>query len=221
MIDGGQAGSECPHDECRRRLVPSNSAANFVNPALAVVRGVERRVLDAGKSVLEFGAGNLRNALYVLSSVPGVRYYAFEIPQTVARFSDHYAQFREAGGHLLDEAYLDHEFDCVICTFVLETICPESRRLHCLFSLAAVLGEKGALVASFRGHTGVRGTTYDECPAGEGFVTANRTFVRPHSVSEVNELLCEGGFGSVELLQKYRVDRPENIHVLARVGREV
>lgn len=169
--------------------------------------------------MLEFGSGNLRNSLFLLKRLPRAELFACELPRTMERFRDAYLQFEKKKGHIVDARKLgSRRFDTVVCTFVLETVCPRERRLSMLGAIRRSMKEKGALVASFRGYPGVRGTNYGECPLGEGLITPLKTFVAPSSLAEVDGLLREAGFGSVEWLQKYRVQEPENIHVLARGG---
>jgi hypothetical protein len=217
LPDGGYV-VECQYESCRSSLRPWNAATNFLTPAFSVKAAVDTGIIAPPLHVLEFGAGNLRNALYVTGKFPDIRYTVIERQEAISRFHGNYVEFKKRGGQLLQEVSDDLVVDVIVCTFVLETICPSSQRLSILLSIKQALGKTGILVASFRGYKGIRGTKYERCPAGEGFVTPLKTFIRGFSVTEVNEFLEDAGFINVETLKKYRVVSPENIHIKAVLG---
>lgn len=206
---------ECTHLKCREMLRPSNAATNFRNPALAVQLAVEKELLKPGRKVLEIGAGNLRNARFLVEVHPESHIYAFELDSTRARFQREYRKFLKLGGRIVGPDYVKRKYDAIVCTFVLETICPAEKRDRLLRSICGSLKGKGVLLGSFRGYPGVRGSRYKKCPAGEGFITPMRTFVKPYSLPEIQQCLSRGGFAYCCPLQKYRVERPENIHLAA------
>ena len=205
----------CPNMQCWDNLHPSNAATNFNNPSLVVRLSIQKGILRKGQRILEIGSGNLRNALFVLQNVPSVSVYAFDFKETIERFFDQYSKFRKKGGRIVGPNYWRRTYHAVICTFVLETICPESNRFLVLKTMRASLAKGGVLIAAFRGYSGVRGTKYQACPLEEGFLTPHKTFVRPYSIPEVHNLLRTCGFRFTHLLQKYRVEKPQNIHVIA------
>jgi len=214
----GEAVMECRFTACAATLRPQNAATNFTNPALSVKRAIKGGYATPGCKVIELGSGNLRNAMYTLRQVAEVRYHAFELPDCIGRFRDNYAQFESEGGIVLTRSFGRGKYDLAICTFVLETICPSAKRAAKLERLARSLGSDGILVASFRGYPGVRGSKYRRCPAGEGLISPLRTFVKPYSVREAGRLLSTVGLTEVVALQSYRVDRPQNVHLVASRG---
>jgi hypothetical protein len=165
---------------------------------------------------MEFGAGNLRNSLFVMSNLPNAKYYAIERTEVVNRFRSRYEEFEHRGGHLLQGEFGKHRFDVVICTYVLETICPSRQRTSVLLSLRKAVKRGGTLIASFRGYPGVKGTKYRRCPAKEGYLTPFNTFIKPYSITEVQDLLEAAGFIGFETLERYRVKSPQNIHAMVR-----
>ena len=207
---------ECPYDNCGSSLRPWNAATNFTNPTYSVEYAVSANIISPGQYILEFGGGNLRNTLFLMSKVPTAKYYVIEKTEVVNRFRSRYEEFERRGGHLVRGGFGKRPFDIVVCTFVLETICPSSQRTEVLLSLRKALKRGGTLIASFRGYPGVKGTKYKKCPAEEGYITPFKTFIKPYSITEVQDLLKATGFIGFETLQKYRVDSPQNIHV--RVG---
>jgi len=210
-------GYECTNKRCWAGLRPSNAATNFSNPALAVRIAVEREIIRKGQNVLELGAGNLRNALFILETIPDVHISCYDLKATIERFGDKYKRFRRLGGEVVETGYRKRKYDIVVCSFVLETICPEKNRVLVLKSMRSVLEKRGVFVGSFRGYPGVVGSRYRKCPLGEGLVTPLHTFVRPYSIPELHDLLLSSGFSRVAPLQTYRVEKPKNIHVLAGV----
>jgi hypothetical protein len=206
---------ECSNEKCRARIHPPNSATNFVNPALSVKLAVERGLIPTSSTLLEIGSGNLRNALYPMKSIDDLAVTVYDLPATVERFSSRYAKLRRAGGTLTANPFSSRKYDFIVCTFVLETVCPESKRESILRSIKASLKARGALIASFRGFKGVRGSQYKPCPEKQGLITPLNTFIKPYSLPDVKRLLNCCGFDSISYLQRYQVDEPENIHLLA------
>lgn len=208
---------ECPYDNCKNSLKPWNSATNFANPALSVKLALDAGIILARHKVLELGGGNLRNARYVMSRLPSVKYNVTEKIEVVNRFHSEYDDFEHRGGRLVKEQLTRRTFDVLISTFVLETICPSSQRIEVLLSACKALKNGGILIVSFRGYPGVKGTKYKQCAAGEGFITPHSTFIKPFSIPEVQNLLEAAGFINFVTLEKYRVESPQNIHIEARL----
>jgi len=207
------SGVECIHTECQNSLLPWNTATNFPNPVLSVVRSIDRQIIRNGQKILEIGAGNLRNALYICRNLKHVDYCVVEMPQVIARYSNKYDEFTQLGGKILSELDYSCTFDTVICTYVLETICPLTKRLSAVNSIVSAISQTGTLIASFRGYPGVKGTKYVLCQAGEGYLTPLHTFIKPHTLSEVKSLLNEAGLNNLLILEQYKADQPQNIHI--------
>lgn len=207
--------TQCPYSECRAKINPSNAATNFTTPALSVKIAVEDGIIRPGQKILEVGSGNLRNALFILNSVPDTHLFTYDLQSTIKRFTENYQRFEKLGGLLVKTDYGKRKYDVVLCTFVLETICPEEERISVLRSILSVLKKGGVLVASFRGYPGVKGSKYKTCRMGDGLITPLNTFVKPYSIPEVKNLLDSSGFKFFHTLQNYRVNKPQNIHIKA------
>jgi hypothetical protein len=205
----------CPFQNCFERLNPSNSASNFANPSLSVRIAVEKEIFKPSQTILELGAGNLRNALFIMNSIPLIKIFAYELEPTIQRFSHNYRLFKKAGGQIIKGEIGIRKYDIIVSTFVLETICPSTRRKAYLSKMYRALKGRGILIASFRGYPGVIGSRYYTCPMEEGLVSPLGTFVKPYDIPEIISLLTEVGFKSISFLQKYRCDRPRNIHLIA------
>jgi hypothetical protein len=195
-----------------------NAATNFSNPTRAIVIALDSERISSNQHLLELGGGNLRNALYVLRTLANVKYDVVEIAGVISRFKGNYLELERLGEQVFEEMKGECLYDAAICTFVLETICPSSKRLSILHSCTRAIKKGGILIASFRGYPGVKGTKYQPCLAGEGFITPLKTFIKPFSIPEVKDVLEEAGYNEFETLQKYRTESPQNIHIIARKG---
>lgn len=208
---------ECPHELCRNSLRPWNAATNFTKPVFSVKHAVDADLINSSKTILEFGAGNLRNALYVQNIYPNIEYSVIEKQECMDRFTSNYDEFKRKGGRIIQNQLDELSYEILVCTFVLETICPSTQRINLLRTLTERLTRDGMLIASFRGYPGIQGSRYTQCPAKEGFITPKMTFVKGYSIPEVTLLLTQAGFTETETLQKYKVQSPQNIHISAKI----
>ncbi len=206
---------ECSNTGCASKLVTSNSARNFEQPALSIRRAINKGIICPGTKVLEIGAGNLRNMFFILQNVDSVHLHVRENDKTIQRFKERYLLFKRRGGRILDRVLKKRIYDVVLCTFVLETICPEAKRNFYLKLIKSSLKKSGILIASFRGQGGVVGNKYQLCPQKDGLISPLHTFIKPHSISSLKNFLNACGFKNIVMLQKYRVDSPKNIHFAA------
>jgi SAM-dependent methyltransferase len=208
--------TKCSNWNCSSRIIAANSARNFLNPSLAVEKALEKGILKNGQDVLEVGAGNLRTVSFISHKIKSACLRAFEVETTIQKFTENYASFLKAGGMIIPSFPNRTKYDAIICTFVLETICPKASRNYLLKKIHQSLKRGGILIASFRGVSGVIGSKYKECPKKEGWLTPLHTFIKPYTIKEIRSLLKSCGFSEVDFFQDYRVDTPKNIHLAAR-----
>lgn len=204
---------------CCCLLRSTNSARRFERPVLGVKLAIEQGWLETGQAILELGAGCLRNARF-LQSVLRTPVHACDTAATVARFAEDYRRFEESGGIVIHEPPA-RQFERVIVSFVLETLCPcADLRREVLGTVYRCLKPGGALILSVRGRSDVIDnlnpavTRY--CSRSGGFVTNLHTFVRPYSQDEIRHLLEGAGFTEVKSLQAYRLASPRKLHIVAR-----
>lgn len=207
---------ECEYQSCNQALKPWNSATNFPSAALSVKRALDGKIILPEHKLLEFGSGNLRNIFQIISELHNnLNCFVIEKEEVKNRFKTKYTEYSLGKGTILSD-YENEKFDGIICTFVLETVCPSSQRTETLISLKSSLAKDGYLIVSFRGYSGVKGTKYKKCPADEGFISPLGTFIKPYSIPEVTALFSGIGFSNLIFLEKYRVEYPQNIHFLAK-----
>jgi hypothetical protein len=191
------------------------SATAFPYPAESVIRASRLGVFAPGNTYLEIGGGNLRNAIYVQSEFGPKKMVIVEQPSVINRFRQKYSMFQKAGG-VVAESLPRGLFDAIVVTYVLETICPSDHREDLLQKISDRMNSESRLILSVRGYPGVRGRYYNRCPHSDGWTSPRGAFVRPYSILEVEEMLRRHGL-RFEPLQHYRVDRPENIHGIAKI----
>ncbi len=206
--------NKCKLIECARNLVRSNSSSNFINPTLSVLTSIKKNLIKPGQNILEIGAGNLRNILFIADNIKGTKLYVYELEETINRFKYNYLRFVRKGGTII-KSFHNNRFDIIICTFVLETICPNLEREKMLTIIHDSLKNGGLFIASFRGYSGVRGKKYINCPLNEGLISPRKTFVKPYSLEEVSNFLKSSGFKDIQFMQRYKVNNPKNIHLIA------
>jgi len=200
---------------CNHKIVNSNSARNFKNPVYSVKYCIDQNIIAPNQKILEIGSGNLRNSNYLLNLFSNDKIFCYDIDNTYSRFFKEYSHFKKNGGQFYDFANSEIKFDVVICTYVLETFCPSNARLSLLKRIYRILKGNGILIGSFRGYKGIIGTKYISCPSGDGYISPLKTFVKPHSIPEISNFLNEGGFQKIKLLEGYKVEKPQNIHLMA------
>jgi len=206
---------ECDNYDCASTINVTNSARNFINPSFAVTKALECGFIKHGQNILEIGSGNLRNSSHIIQNIDQIRVSAYEIMSTMQKYASAYKSFKKKGGIILRSFPNGIIYDAIVCTFVLETVCPRGKRTFLLKKIRQSLTSNGILIASFRGVSGVNGSRYKECPKKEGWLTPLHTFIKPYSTEEAKSLLKSCGFLELVLLQDYRVDTPKNIHFVA------
>ncbi len=188
----------------------------FFNPAPILQKRSVQDLLQSRKngSVLEIGAGCLRNSLFLLNE--GFRTTAVDLPGMENRFPKQYQRFRQRGGTVLfDKLPLRGDFDFGICTFVIETICDPVKRIRLVRNLVRKLAPHGILILSTRGPVDVVTAHAKGVKCSDGFLTPQRTFVRSYDRVQLARLLRSAGFARIEFLHKPGIKAPELLHVIA------
>ncbi len=199
---------------CPRGVKPQNAARFFKNPAPVLFKDHIRELLDLrkGASLLEIGAGCLRNANYLQRSF---RVTVLEVPTMEARFPGAYAAFRKAGGRIAKTIPNGKAFDLALATFTIETICPRAEREKTIRSVFHVLRPEGCFILSVRGPKDVVTAHTKGMRCGDGFTTPNKTFIRPYTRRQLETLLRRCGFSNVTFLHKATTSEPELLHAMA------
>lgn len=210
-----------PSCACCKDIEAANSARPFKNPAPVLDKSAVLDLLGPGsRSIIEYGAGNLRNAHHLLGR--GHRVAVVEIDSTIDRFRKKYQRFSRRGGSVVSwgkpETFrvLRTKFDLALITFVLETICNPRERTTLLRHCRKMLRSNGSLVLSIRGHRDVVAAGVSGQSCSDGYRTSGRTFIRGFDIKQVVDMLEQSGFTQVTPLHQRNLINPELIHVLAK-----
>lgn len=200
---------------CCRGVRYQNSARRFDEPVPLIEKCLDRRILQNRQArIIEFGAGCLRNCLF-LQQNGFESITALEIPDTVERFQPEVRRFIRRGGRVLTAIPRRGQFDFVIMTFVLETICPVERRRALLLEGLRLLKPGGRLLLCVRGPKDIKAANLIACRyERSGFATTQRTFIRRYTVSEIVRLL--GSHGMQHISHLNTVEEPRIIEIIAQ-----
>src|SRR5882724_3638674 len=95
-----ECGAKTMAASCCGKVKPENAARKFSNPAPVLGNPKVRALLESPSTIIEVGAGCLRNALYLQKS--GHRVNVLEVNAMKARFPEEYERFEKKGGTLLE-----------------------------------------------------------------------------------------------------------------------
>jgi len=192
----------------------------FRNPAPILSIGAVRNLLSGPnpKTILEVGAGCLRNALFLLRT--GHRVSVLEVPRMGERFREQYEEFAAAGGKILKNLVGSPRFEIVLITFVVETICEPRERMALLRSVASQLKQGGSLILSARGPRDLLTAQNMGIRCRDGYLTPNFSFARSYTRAQMGRLLRAAGFSESKFLHKDSSKEPEYLHVIARTNNE-
>lgn len=199
---------------CCSKVVRANSARRFLQPAQILKRTLVTELLNNSDTILEVGAGGLRNAAYLLSRGHAVT--AVDCEEIERRFSAEYKVFCKRGGIVLRDLPTRGKFDLCVITFVIETMCRPRERMQLLTSVRRLLRKKGALVLSVRGPADLVTARAHGIRCSDGYITPLRTFARSYSRAQLNSLLVASGYSDLTFLHRKSSRAPEIVHVVAR-----
>jgi len=198
---------------CCKKVKPENAARLFRNPASILLNGTVLEILSTKRTILEIGAGCLRNALYLAGM--GHRVTVLEVPEMQQRFPEQYRRFEDAGGRVLKNLTAARRFELVLSTFVVETICNRHERISLLRKVNEHLRIGGTLILSARGPRDLLTAKNTGVPCGDGYLTPNHSFARSFTRSQMERLLRSTGFQGLHFLHKKSSNEPEYLHVIA------
>lgn len=201
---------------CCEKVVPENAARQFNSPAPILKKTRVQALLreHLGGRVLDVGAGNLRNSMFLQAS--GFEVTAVDLPAIESRFPERYDAFKRSGGRVHLRALVAEErFDVAVCTFVIETVCRPDLRIDLLSRTRKALRPAGLLLISTRGPADLVTAHAQGRRCGDGYITPNKSFARAFTRAQLRALLVTAGFGRIEFLHKSNSHSPELLHALA------
>lgn len=187
----------------------------FANPAPILrnpkVEGLLRNC--KGANLLELGAGCLRNTLYLQKL--GFNVSTLEVDGMQHRFPSQYRKFRRARGKLLKDMLRRGQFDFVLATFVIETICDPRVRKGLVSDARKHMRPGGCLILSVRGPRDLLTAQNAGIRCSDGYLTPGHTFSRSFNRTQLQKFLLSCGFKRVQFLHKESTKEPELLHALA------
>jgi len=203
-------------EDCCSEVRPENSARTFSNPAEIVRKAVNDGLIQKRHRLLEIGSGCLRNAAYLLNY--GVQVTARDLPGVIRRYQKRYDRFVKNGGKLLPfGSRIPGTFDVVLSTFTLETICRRAERLEMLQELIESLNRGGRMVLAVRGPRDVKTAAAKGQRCGDGYITPQKTFVKPFTVKELTSLLSRRGLSILKIYSGKKQNEPKIIEIVAEM----
>jgi 2-polyprenyl-3-methyl-5-hydroxy-6-metoxy-1,4-benzoquinol methylase len=171
-------------------IIPENTA---------IVTGVARSTLEVqnylptGSSLLDYGAGKLRNAFYLQKQ--GYHVSILETPLQLKRIHQQYNL--SAFLHLYEtKDDISETFQAVVCSFVLNVVPSSSIRSNILTHIHSLLTPKGKVFVEVRKSKGILGTKYHE-PYEDGYAIGKgktKTFQKPFEKQEIVNYVEQHGF---------------------------
>ncbi|MDA2912508.1 class I SAM-dependent methyltransferase [Acidobacteriia bacterium AH_259_A11_L15] len=215
----GRQTNSCPIGSCECLIKFENSARPFKKPARIVPLAIQKGILHKSARVLEVGSGSLRNAFYLVEKI-GCKVDVYEVETTIERFRRRYEKLQQIGSNVFSGSFPKRKYDFVICTFVLESVCPKSARESLLVMIENVLTKEGKFLLSMRGPKDIK-TNWPaigrgrKCACKDGYITPLRTFIKPYALPDIEALLEKAGFTETQFLHSYRTLRPQIINLMA------
>jgi hypothetical protein len=200
-------------EDCCSKVVPENGTRTFKRPAAIVERALKDNFIQRGNTVFEPGSGCLRNSSYLLDK--GYEITVKELEPVVSKYHAKYERFKEKGGKVIFEWPSPSSSDVAICTFTIESLCNKEERLQFLSKLVASLKRKGKLVLAVRGPRDVKTVAASGKKCGDGYITPNRTFIKPFTVREIISLLKGRGLKILRIYGGSKSNGPQIIEVIA------
>jgi len=209
-----QPRPKIPPKHCCSEVIPENSARSFSGPAALVKKALRDKLIPRGSSVLEVGAGCLRNSNFLQRK--GYRVSVIELEAVARRYRREYSRFLEIGGKLLSSWPPPQSFDVVVSTFTLETICMKGERNEHLNRLVQSVRTGGHILIGVRGPKDVKTSVGKGRKCGDGYITPLKTFIKPFTVGEISNQLEIRGTRITKLYGGARQNAPKIIEIVAK-----
>lgn len=155
----------------------------------AISNGVAQSVKSFDKTVspiLDYGAGKLRNAKYLIEK--GFNVSVLDIPEQVIKWSE---EDKSLFSNVYTEIPKDIQFKTIFNTFVLNVVPSENMRKEILSNIHSLLTFDGKVVIEVRRDKGIMSSKHIE-DYNDGYILGNgnvRTFQKPFTTDYIEELV--------------------------------
>lgn len=170
-------------------IIPENTAISN-----GVARSAKRlsELLKTESSILDYGAGKLRNTFFLKELGHAVS--ILETTKQIERIQASHPLLTVPIYSIEEE--LTVTFDAVLCSFVLNVIPSPKSRIEILTNSHRSLRPNGLLVIEVRKRTGILKNKHIEA-YGDGFIVGKntvKTFQKPYEKDEFEKLITSHGF---------------------------
>lgn len=172
----------------------------------AISNGISKSTLEVeklyspGLSVLDYGAGKLRNAIYLLSK--NIDTHILDSKLQISRIDSDILNKFSMFYYIGDK--IESIYDIVLCSYVINVIPSPSDRGEVLTTIYKSLKENGTLVLEVRKEKGILSNKNLE-PYNDGYVVGKgeiKTFQKPYTCEELHELLKKYSYKEVSIINK-------------------
>ena len=143
--------------------------------------------------VLDYGAGKLRNSLYLLEQ--GFHNITvIDTKEQIKNWDNHTKRFKEI--YSTDKIeFINKKYDYILCSYVLNVIPSYEERVAVINNINRLLNDTGVAIIEVRGNKALNGVKYKE-PFNDGYICGKnkiRTFQKPYSMNDIIEFIYQEG----------------------------
>ena len=139
--------------------------------------------------ILDYGAGRLRNALYLLKE--GFSNISLiDTKEQIKNWDKHKEKFKEI--YSIDEIEsVNKKYDYILCSYVLNVIPSYEERVTVIKNINRLLNNNGVAIIEVRGENSLKEVKYKES-FNDGYICGKnkiRTFQKPYSMNDIIEFI--------------------------------
>lgn len=139
--------------------------------------------------ILDYGAGRLRNSLYLLEK-GFEKISLIDTKEQIKNWDKHKDKFKKI--YSTEEIeFLNTKYDYILCSYVLNVIPSYSERVSVIKNINRLLNDNGIAVIEVRGDKSLNGVKYKE-PFNDGYICGNgkvRTFQKPYTMNDIIDFI--------------------------------
>lgn len=144
---------------------------------------------DKEVEILDYGAGRLRNALYLFKE--GFNNISLlDTKEQIKNWDKHKDKFKNI--YSTEEIdFLNTKYDCILCSYVLNVIPSYEERVTVIKNINRLLNDNGIAVIEVRGYKALNGVKY-KAPFNDGYICGNgkiRTFQKPYTMNDIIDFI--------------------------------
>ena len=139
--------------------------------------------------ILDYGAGRLRNSLYLLEQ--GFENISLiDTKEQIKNWDKHKNKFKEI--YSTEEIeFINTKYDYILCSYVLNVIPSYEERVTVIKNINRLLNDNGIAVIEVRGDKALNGVKYKET-FNDGYICGNgkvRTFQKPYTMNDIIDFI--------------------------------